>query len=560
MNAKRYLYLLALGMALIGSAPILCMERTQDEKKSSSSSNEETKISKEAAPSRFFQAVKEGNSVDVFLLASAQNAYIHTEDIFGNRALHFAAAHGDYNMIKLLLWFTTRMNPETRVAYINVENRDHHTPLYLAVTCGHLSVAKELLDNGAKVDGAYWGPKPLYRAAEMCSLEMIRLLLDRGAFVDIHDPKNNESALHLAARTGDVAVAKLLLDRGSNVNNLNLSHKTPLYVAAEYGQLAMVSLLITRGGTINSKRDQVYESRHPNDALTPIQIATRNGHLKVVQMLLRAGAHVNPQVPAHHKVIDTILQLFSNNRLLAAAVMGDTLTFSKCVSKKTSMVELVEALEYAAGQCRRDIVRIIIGILIERRGMQTPIEGALKIVQNILRETSVEDDAGRVQYRTEADNRRTHYATIAQILLLSRQAVPITFFEHKLSPERRRNLALTELRRLSEEFITPQERLRYREIQDTLLLDELKDAQSIRGILNKALRTIRAYLKSADLTADEQMNLKQLENLLQPPLTKALIGNKPKAVASLLPLLPQDILNHILSFVVGTIAFEMSSN
>jgi hypothetical protein len=85
-----------------------------------------------------------------------------------------------------------------------------------------------------------------------------------------------------AARKGDVAAVKAMLDKGVDVNSKNRYGATALSYACDRGNVDMVSLLIERGADLNAK-DTFYGA-------TPITWASNNGHTEVVKLLLDKGA------------------------------------------------------------------------------------------------------------------------------------------------------------------------------------------------------------------------------------------------------------------------------
>ena len=67
--------------------------------------------------------------------------------------------------------------------------------------------------------------------------------------------------LHSASRYGHVDIARLLLDRGSDVNVRESQRWTPLHYASRYGYLDLARLLIDRGADVNA---------HKEDRWTPL--------------------------------------------------------------------------------------------------------------------------------------------------------------------------------------------------------------------------------------------------------------------------------------------------
>lgn len=86
-----------------------------------------------------------------------------------------------------------------------------------------------------------------------------------------------------AAKKGDVAELKKLLEQGVNVDSKNKYGVTALAFACSKGQLDAVQLLIERGANVNAE-DTFYHA-------TPISWAIENGHNDIVKFLLQKGAN-----------------------------------------------------------------------------------------------------------------------------------------------------------------------------------------------------------------------------------------------------------------------------
>lgn len=85
-----------------------------------------------------------------------------------------------------------------------------------------------------------------------------------------------------AARNGDAATVRTLLDKGVDVNTKFRYGATALSYASDKGHLEVVKLLLERKADANVK-DTFYGA-------TPIIWAAQKGHAKVVEALLDAGA------------------------------------------------------------------------------------------------------------------------------------------------------------------------------------------------------------------------------------------------------------------------------
>ncbi|CAK7207629.1 hypothetical protein SEUCBS139899_010440 [Sporothrix eucalyptigena] len=81
------------------------------------------------------------------------------------------------------------------------------------------------------------GRTPLARAAEEGYEAVARLLLEKGANVESKD-SNGRTPLARAAWQGHEAVVRLLLERGANVETMDSNGRTPLSRAAPQGREA----------------------------------------------------------------------------------------------------------------------------------------------------------------------------------------------------------------------------------------------------------------------------------------------------------------------------------
>src|SRR5215207_9894737 len=64
-------------------------------------------------------------------------------------------------------------------------------------------------------------------------------------------PSTQAAAIHDAAKKGDVAVLSAALDAGANINESD-GAATPLYYAVQGAQLGAAKLLIERGADVNA--------------------------------------------------------------------------------------------------------------------------------------------------------------------------------------------------------------------------------------------------------------------------------------------------------------------
>ena len=152
-----------------------------------------------------------------------------------------AAATGRLDRLRALL----DKNPALVKAY----SPDGWTALHL--NFGNLEVVKLLLDRGADINAVSkngFSATPLQGAAAFQKVELARLLIERGANVNCRGEEGG-TPLHEAAGNGQIEFAKLLLDHGARINAKDNNGKTPLSIALENKQVAMAKFLSRRNAT-----------------------------------------------------------------------------------------------------------------------------------------------------------------------------------------------------------------------------------------------------------------------------------------------------------------------
>ena len=231
-------------------------------------------------------------------------------------ALMRACKHGHYEVVKLLLAHGAEPNMQTS----SLELGDPTiTALMLAVSSNRYEIVKLLLDNGAKpnmqcdittvsalviatISECYNiaelllenGADPNTKLKETTVLviasnikfhKMVKLLLDKGAQVNMPD-KNGRSALMAASHEGYYNTVKILLEYGASVNLKMLHGGCALIFACTGGHHQVAALLLKRGAQVDMLDDS---------GETALSSASTFGHYQVVQLLLKNGAQPNLQ-------------------------------------------------------------------------------------------------------------------------------------------------------------------------------------------------------------------------------------------------------------------------
>lgn len=120
-------------------------------------------------------------------------------------------------------------------ADVNALNNSQDTCLGLSTWFTEQKHVAELIRLGADVDVKACGHAPLHNAAERGHVEIIRMLLEAGAEVDIHEKLNSATPLHIATGERKISAMKELIKGGACVFVPNAGGYTALDYALSDG-------------------------------------------------------------------------------------------------------------------------------------------------------------------------------------------------------------------------------------------------------------------------------------------------------------------------------------
>ena len=137
-------------------------------------------------------------------------------------------------------------------------------PNYASLTDGDTCLMKALREDSHKTSALLLarldtqlsrknrtGESALMLASLKGNVLAVRAMLERGAAVN----QEGWTALHYAATSGQTAITELLLDKQAQVNALSPNQTTPLMLAARSGNIELVKLLLQRGANDSLKNE-----------------------------------------------------------------------------------------------------------------------------------------------------------------------------------------------------------------------------------------------------------------------------------------------------------------
>lgn len=213
-----------------------------------------------------------------------KGASLNATDAAGNTALHIASEQGHQYVVKLLL---------RKQADVTVRNQFGETALERAIAGNFKPIIDDLVNVGSPID--------IFAAIGLGDLDKVQKELERDPGL-IKTIRRNLTPLHIAAHRGSIEMVMLLLEKGADVNALadSTDAVTPLYLATRSGSVEVAKALIEHKADL----DRVI---HIEGTKAPVlYFAVIEGFDLMVKALLDAGAVVNTQCEAPPELNSTI--------------------------------------------------------------------------------------------------------------------------------------------------------------------------------------------------------------------------------------------------------------
>ena len=210
------------------------------------------------------------------------------------------------------------------------------------------AVCQVLIDAGADIEtNDDMGRSPLHLACRSGALAIVKMLVKTGADVSGTD-NERDTCLTLAAYFGHTETVRYLVGLPEvDVNHKDAEDCTALLLAADQNHPDVAKVLIDAGADIEEKDE---------DGCSPLFMASKAGALDIVKMLLQAGADVNVTYHTQDNVGYTCLTL--------AASHGQTETVRYLVGLPEVDVNQrgddFTALHWACQEDFPDVVKVLI--------------------------------------------------------------------------------------------------------------------------------------------------------------------------------------------------------
>ena len=226
-------------------------------------------------------------------LQPRQRSALQSRDAYGRVPLHYAAQYGVavacQEIIKHMQEWK-QFEVSDGIDASQWQDSEGCGPLHLSIIGGHVFTTKILLEAEGRLGTEHSGDNvsknfprsgaALALAAKSKYVAIVRLLVDAGADINYKDDQG-ETALHIAARFGYDQCAQILIAGiGSHKADLEIAENTfswtPLFVACVEGSTSIVEQLITAGANLE---------RLDSSGWTPKEHAALRGNLAISRLL-----------------------------------------------------------------------------------------------------------------------------------------------------------------------------------------------------------------------------------------------------------------------------------
>ena len=188
-----------------------------------------------------------------------------------------------------ILLLTFALAPAVRAQSLNED-------FLAAARKGDAAKVKELLDKGVDVNTkTQYGATALAYACDKGHIEVVKLLLEHGANVNVKDTFYGEVPIDWAISKDNVEIIKLLVDKGAQDKDRVLAY------AVQKGQIDLVKAVLDKG------------EMKPAALSSPLELAITANKTEIVELLKQAGAVPKPNFPVDQETLTSYLGVYRHD-------------------------------------------------------------------------------------------------------------------------------------------------------------------------------------------------------------------------------------------------------
>ncbi|KAM9436779.1 transient receptor potential cation channel subfamily A member 1-like isoform 2-T2 [Clarias gariepinus] len=312
------------------------------------------------ANANVFEWVVQGDVSALDYLSKKSQTQLRTRDENGAGLIHYAAASGHLDIIRLLvsmtgpeeldvqdaegqtpLHFAVEKNQESSCSLLlelganpNIVNAAMMAPIHLAVSRDHNHLVQVLLScsqTDVNLEGDL-GNTPVMFACCHNNCEALDLLLKHGAKL-CHQNKLGHYAIHTVAFSGAKDAMEVLLRKGEelsvptlrHINYLDKSKSSPLHLAVRGGNTEVIKLCIAKGAKVDQQQC---------DKSTALHFACTQGAMEAVKAML---------LPYKRRIDDIInIRDAANQTPLHRATLFDHVELAEYLVSKGADIDCVD--------------------------------------------------------------------------------------------------------------------------------------------------------------------------------------------------------------------------
>jgi len=179
------------------------------------------------------------------------------------------------------------------------------TPLNIAIRYGSTGVAELLIENGANLEGSVHRSSPLEDALYMGNEDLVDFILENGA--DINHISGSSTPLNSAIFGENQDLIDLVLESGVDVTLKNHDEFSALHAAARVGNLEMIGYLVDKGLDVNMESSTVRTN-------FPLNYAAWAGQLEAFKLLVEYGAIIEEGLEYSDNLPEDVKEWIIDNR------------------------------------------------------------------------------------------------------------------------------------------------------------------------------------------------------------------------------------------------------